>query len=93
MKLKKILLAVTLAFAGCCEEHEDFQAVLIEKQKLQRNSGEVVGHLLSFKNKSNTVQKAKVLEKWSADVQVGDFVKGYYDCGEIKVTGFEPRPK
>jgi hypothetical protein len=93
MNPNKILLAIALAFAGCCEEQEDFQAVLIEKQNLQKKSGESVGYLLSFKNKANTVQKAKVFDKWGTDIQVGDFVKGSYNCGEIKVTGFEPRPK
>ncbi len=93
MKIRKFLLAIPLVFSACCEEQEEFQAVLIEKQKLQKNSGEVVGQLLSFKNKANTVQKAKVFDKWGADIQVGDSVKGTYECGEIKVTGFEPRPK
>lgn len=93
MKFQNIALAAALAFTACCEEHEDFEAVLIEKQKLQKSSGEIVGHLLSFKNKSNTVQKAKVFDKWGSEIQVGDSVKGEYDCGEIKLTGFTPRPK
>lgn len=93
MKHNKLILLIALAFASCCEEHEEFKAIIIDKQKLQKNSGEVVGYLLSFKNKLNTVQKSKVFDKWGAEVQVGDYVKGEYQCGEIKVTGFEPRPK
>jgi hypothetical protein len=93
MKFRLLILPVALLFSACCEEHEEFGAIIIEKQKLQKNSGEVVGYLFSFMNKMNTVQKAKVFDKWANDAQVGDTIKGAYDCGEIKVTGFEPRAK
>jgi hypothetical protein len=93
MKTRFLFLLTALAFSSCCEEREDFSAVIIEKQKLQKNSGEVVGYLFSFKNKLNTVQKSKVFEKWANEAQVGDTIKGHYDCGEIKVEGFAPRPK
>ncbi len=93
MKPRNILMIAALAFSSCCEETEEFKAILIDKQKLQKNSGEVVGYLLSFKNNMQTVQKAKVFDKWVNDIQIGDLVKGEYNCGEIKVSGFEPRPK
>jgi hypothetical protein len=93
MKMSKLLLALCLTLSACCEEREDFKNILIDKQKLQKQSGEAVGFLLSFKSKDNTVQKAKCFEKWGNDIQIGDFVKGEYNCGEIKLSGFEPRPK